>query len=227
MSARALVAALAVAGASVGLSACGSDHQPPDTALRSRRADLAQVAKALMEVREPLALEAAAAREAWPLVDRGLRLRGKARLSHSGLARRNAVIARAAKRAQALRLSLVGEPEALTGAASGLAGLYEAATGLLAHSWPQVAATASAGERKSSQAAFLRANVGTYLIAVYDGHFDLSLIGKSLRRAYARLGGRDAFAGTLSASAVDTLAAAYSPRALRLRPHPWRALVSG
>jgi hypothetical protein len=143
------------------------------------------------------------------------------------IAARNAAIGAAVARARSLRLSLVPESQALTGAAAGLAGVYELAAALVAHSWPEIDAAANAARHGPRAAAFLRANANTYIIAVYDGHFDLSLIGKGLRRAYRRLGGPDAFGASLTAAQVRAIAAAYSPRSVRLRPHPWQSLVSG
>ena len=59
-----------------------------------------------------------------------------------------------------------------------------------------------------------------YIDSVYDGHFDASLIGKSLLKGYTELGGSAAFGGTLSEAEVQALARAYSPEAEQLHPHP-------
>lgn len=70
------------------------------------------------------------------------------------------------------------------------------------------------------QASFARENSPLYIDAVYDAHFDLSLLGKSLLSGYERLGGPSAFGATLTQSQVDALAAAYSIPGVRLEPHP-------
>jgi hypothetical protein len=67
---------------------------------------------------------------------------------------------------------------------------------------------------------FLRANAGLYIYCVYDGHYDLSLIGKEIVAAYAELGGPAAFGSALTAGRVAALARAYSIPAVRLAPHP-------
>jgi hypothetical protein len=69
-------------------------------------------------------------------------------------------------------------------------------------------------------AQFLRRNAALYIYCVYDGHYDLSLIGKALQRAYRTLGGPAAFGGSLTPSEVEALARAYSIASSRLAPHP-------
>lgn len=76
----------------------------------------------------------------------------------------------------------------------------------------------------TAAARFARDSSPVYVSAVYDSHFDLSLLGKSLREAYKRLGGPEAFGATLTQAQVDALASAYSIPAVRLQPHPGRAI---
>ena len=69
-------------------------------------------------------------------------------------------------------------------------------------------------------ATFARGNVALYIDAVYDGHFDAALIGKSLLKGYRKLGGAPAFGATLTEAEVEALARAYSPATEQLHPHP-------
>jgi hypothetical protein len=63
-----------------------------------------------------------------------------------------------------------------------------------------------------------------YIYCIYDGHYDLSLIGKALPNAYHKLGGPPAFGGSLTQVQVDSLVRAYSQA--RLTPHPSPNLVA-
>jgi hypothetical protein len=231
---------------------CGSTSSS-NSELRARRADLAEVAHALLGTREAVAHEVAAARVAWPFVDYGIsrppsgpahtggrarrdskRQRAEAALRKrrdAALARRFAAMGRALTNASAegerLPAALVSHAEELTGAGSMIAGVYELAAGLIAHGWPQVHATVTAirGGPRAAQV-FLRANVNTYIISVYDGNFDLSLLGKMVAKAYARLGGAKEFRGSLTPGEVAEIAAAYGPGVEQLHPHPWQGLVT-
>ncbi len=81
--------------------------------------------------------------------------------------------------------------------------------------------TAGRGKGTTAAAArFLRANAGLYIYCVYDGHYDLSLIGKSLQNAYRKLGGAPRFGGSLTQGQVEALARAYSIPSSRLTPRP-------
>ena len=64
-----------------------------------------------------------------------------------------------------------------------------------------------------------------YIYCVYDGHYDLSLIGKAVQSAYRKLGGAPAFGASLTQSQVEALARAYSIPAVRLEPHPAPGVV--
>jgi hypothetical protein len=155
-----------------------------------------------------------------------LHARREAALARKLAEMRRAVVA-ATARGQALSQPLIAHAEELTGAGSGIAAVYELGTGLISHGWPQVEAALQAGRRTPAQArAFLRANVNTYIVSVYDGNFDLGLLGRALERAYGHLGGRRAFGEMLTPREVAEIKAAYSPAREQLRPHPWQGLVS-
>jgi hypothetical protein len=236
----------------VAVGACGGSHSSNASELRARRADLATTARALLATRAAVAHEIAATRVAWPLIDHGIpraapsprRPRDRAasrspkarraaalqRRQREALAHRLAVMAAAvdtaAARGQQLPPTLVAQPAELTGAGSSIAGVYELGAGLAAHGLTYVQGALAAARGGSPAArAFVRANVNTYIISVYDGNFDLSLLGKMLASAYKRLGGPKAFHGSLTPGEVAELQAAYGPAAAELRPHPWQGLV--
>ncbi len=128
--------------------------------------------------------------------------------------------------AQQLPDVLVSNADELTGAGSAVSGLYALATGLLEHSWKEIQATLTAPRNEPRAAlAFLRANVDTYIIAVYDSHFDLSVLGKMVRAGFERLGGAEAFGNALTQAQVSEIEHGYSPPAARLSPHPWEGLI--
>lgn len=72
----------------------------------------------------------------------------------------------------------------------------------------------------AAQGAFERTNSPLYIDAIYDAHFDLSLLGKSVATGYNQLGGPEAFGAALTQAQVNALAAAYSIPRVRLEPHP-------
>jgi hypothetical protein len=116
----------------------------------------------------------------------------------------------------------------LTGPAAGIAGLYEQYVRLAERGWRLTEATVSAIVGGPPTAAgFARENASLYIYAIYDGHFDLSLVGHSLTSAYERLGGPQAFGPRLSLGEVNALAASYSIPAVRLEPHPAGAAEGG
>ncbi len=135
------------------------------------------------------------------------------------------------------------EAGGLTGPATALAGLLKAYAVLTQRGWRFLAAALAAGHSGgkigagasaggSGQSAgqnggttpaaaqFLRANAGLYIYCVYDGHYDLSLVGKAVQDAYRKLGGPPEFGRTLTQRQVEALAHAYSIPATRLAPHP-------
>ncbi len=67
---------------------------------------------------------------------------------------------------------------------------------------------------------FLRANANLYIGCVYDGHYNLSVIGEDLLNAYRRLGGAAAFGAALRPGEVESLVQFYSPAEARLAPKP-------
>lgn len=87
------------------------------------------------------------------------------------------------------------------------------------------ASGAGDNEENAATARFLRANAPLYIDCVYDGHYHLSLIGKTLQSAYLKLGGASAFGASLTQSQVEALARAYSIPATRLEPHPAPGVV--
>jgi len=67
---------------------------------------------------------------------------------------------------------------------------------------------------------FIRANASLYIGGVYDGHYNLSVIGERVREAYAQLGGAAAFGRALRPGLVGQLAGFYSSGVARLAPKP-------
>lgn len=199
----------------IALAGCGK-HTPRAAVLRIERADLVLVARALSRLEAPVHAEVAAARSAWPAVVGGLP-------SNPSRATRLA-IATANAHAHAVALPRFFDVEGnLTGPAAGLGALLKAYTRLTQRGWRVTAAAsrADAHERQSPAAAsFLRANSGLYIYSVYDGHYDLSLVGKQLESAYRKLGGPQAFGGRLTGEEVQTLVQGYSIAATRLVAHP-------
>lgn len=116
----------------------------------------------------------------------------------------------------------------LTGPAAGIAGLYESFDRLSERGWRLTETSlATIGGTSVHNAAFARSNSPLYIDAVYDGHFNLSLIGQSIAKAYTRLGGPGAFGDRLTQGEIDALARAYSIDAVRLQPHPGPATEDG
>jgi hypothetical protein len=171
--------------------------------------------------------EVAASRMAWPSIAGGLP-------QALGSELRTAVSA-ANARAKALpEPSFLANARKFTGPASGIAGIYENYEQLAQRGWNlteaavQTIASADSAGRKApaagasaaAQASFERANSPLYIDAIYDAHFDLSLLGKSLVSGYETLGGPQAFGAALTQAQVNALAGAYSIPAVRLEPHP-------
>jgi hypothetical protein len=125
----------------------------------------------------------------------------------------------------------------LTGPASGIAGLYEDYDRLVERGW-RLTETGVSGivSGPVSVARFVRANSSLYIDAIYDGHFDLSLIGKKLIDGYEKIeklgtqkkfAGIDGFGVRLTRREIDALAGAYSIPAVRLQPHPGAGTEEG
>jgi hypothetical protein len=232
--ARFAAAALTASVAVVGATGCGGAHPRP-AALRLERADLALLARTLQRLRAPAAGEVAAARAVWPALAGGL---------PRGFAPAMRQQAAAAERhAATLALPAVVTAEgSLTGPAAKLAGMLKAYVRLTQRGWQYIAAALAAQSAAAAQgggasraaggtastlaaAQFLHANAGLYIYCVYDGHYDVSLIGKTLQGAYRTLGGAPAFGSSLTQARVEALAGAYSIPSTRLQPHPPPSVV--
>jgi hypothetical protein len=121
----------------------------------------------------------------------------------------------------------LAEPHRLTGPAAGVSGLYESYERLAPPAWRLTSAGIEAIEGASPGAQFARENSSFYIDAIYDAHFNLSLVGKSLLSAYEKLGGAGAFGAKLPEGELTALAGAYSIPAVRLEPHPAGAAKEG
>jgi hypothetical protein len=214
-----ILSTIASAGA-VLLAGCGggsgSGTAANPTAAKLQREDLAAVSRGLRQAENSAKREMAAARTAWPLVANGLP-------ASIPVATRTA-IARAIKAARAIvlpPLMMKVQARSLTGPAAGIAGLFRAFSTLTERGWTLTgAAAAEITSATPAAARFARDNVALYIDSVYDGHFDASLIGKSLLEGYRTLGGQTVFGGALSQAEVQALARAYSPAGEQLHPHP-------
>ncbi len=205
------------------LASCGGgvSHTTSGPELALQRAQLAQVSDGLRSAEEPVQREVAASRGAWPPIAAGL----PQRLSPS----LRAAVAAASASASALpEPAFMAAAARLTGPAAGIAGIYENYDRLAERGWRLTEATIDAAANGPPAAArFARASSSLYIDAIYDGHFDLSLLGKSLTGAYEQLGGAHAFGAKLTPGELAALVAAYSIPAVRLEPHPEGAAEKG
>lgn len=217
-------------GATMLIAGCGSgasSHAQSSRELALERAQFEQVSSQLSGLRPAVEREVASSRVAWPSIAGGL-----PQTPGSGL---HTAVGAANARAKALpEPSFLANARKLTGPASGIAGIYENYEQLAQRGWnlteAAVQTIASAGSATTNataasasaaaQASFERANSPLYIDAIYDGHFDLSLLGKSLVSGYEKLGGPEAFGAALTQAQVNALAGAYSIPAVRLEPHP-------
>ncbi len=185
------------------------------------RTQFVQVSSGLSSVQGAIRAEVAASRGAWPQIAAGL-----PPVPSSAL---RGAVARATAKAAAVPVPpFLAEPRSLTGPAAGVAGLYESYERLVPRSWRLVSAAFDTIARGPSAAAgYARTNSSFYIDAIYDGHFNLSLVGKSLIAGYEKLGGASAFGAQLPARRLAALAAAYSIPATRLEPHPAGAAREG
>jgi hypothetical protein len=212
---------LAVALAAAGLIAgCGStaSHTTSSRELALQRAQFVQVSNGLRSVQGAVQHEVATSRTAWPLIAGGL-----PQALPSGL---QGAVGAASAGAKALpEPPFMRNAGQLTGPAAGIAGLYESYERLAERGWRLTAASIAAiGGGAPAAASFARENSSLYIDAIYDGHFNLSLLGKDLTSAYELLGGPTAFGAALPQSEINALAAGYSIPAVRLEPHPGRAV---
>jgi hypothetical protein len=206
-----------VAAAAGLLAGCGGTKSASTPVLvKLQREDLIAVSRGLRRAEASTAHEMTAARIAWPLVANGLP-------ASIPPATRTALFAAGAAAAAIVVPPLESKPRSrsLTGPAAGIAGLFQSFSGLTERGWTLTGAAADQIAGGSPAAArFARENVALYIDAVYDGHFDGGLIGKSLLHGYTKLGGAPAFGGTLTEAEVQALARAYSPASQQLHPHP-------
>jgi hypothetical protein len=185
------------------------------------RSQFVQVSSGLQAAKGAVRAEVSASRGVWPAIASGLP-------SAPSPALRGAVAKASARASLIPAPSFLAEPRSLTGPAAGIAGLYESYERLTPRSWRLVLAAVDAIVTGPPVAArYSRTNSSFYIDAIYDGHFNLSLIGKSLTAGYEKLGGASAFGARLPASRLTALAAAYSIPAVRLEPHPAGAAKEG
>jgi hypothetical protein len=180
-----------------------------------------QLSEGLRSAEDAVKSEVNVSRRAWPSISSGL----PTVPSHA----LKADVSQAGASAKALPEGPFARNAAqLTGPAAGITAIYESYVRLAERGWRLTEASISATSTGTpAQASFARANSSLYIEAIYDGHFNLSLLGKSLVRGYERLGGSAAFRGKLTPSEIDALASAYSIPAVRLEPHPFGGAKGG
>jgi hypothetical protein len=222
----ALLVALATAGllaASGLLVGCGSaaSHSPSNRELALQRAQFARIAGELQAVEGAVQREVSASRRVWPLIAAGLPSTFSPSL--------RSAVARATASAKAIREPrFMANASRLTGPAAGIAGLYESYERLTERGWRLTAAGIAAITAGAPTVAnFARKNSALYIDAIYDAHFNLSLLGKSVVNGYERLGGPHAFGAALTSGEVSALTSAYSIPGVQLQPHPSRVVAEG
>jgi hypothetical protein len=178
-----------------------------------QRAQFTQLSTDLRSAEGEVQHEVVASRGAWPPIAPGLPRALPAPLQQA--------VHAASLSAEALREpAFIRNAGKLTGPAAGIAGIYENYEQLAKRGWRLTEATIDAMAGATPAASFERQNSPLYIDAIYDGHFDLSLLGKALVEGYGQLGGPSAFGAKLSQRELDALATAYSIPAVRLEPHP-------
>lgn len=165
--------------------------------------------------------EVSASRIVWPSIASGLPQAPSPAL--------RVAVAKASAKAAALPApSFLDEPRLLTGPAAGVAGLYRSYDRLATPAWRLTGAGIDAITTGAPPVAtFARQNSSLYIDAIYDAHYDLSLVGESMAAAYEKLGGAGAFGARLPPGKLAALVAAYSIPAVRLEPHPAGAAKEG
>jgi hypothetical protein len=222
-------------GAAMLIAGCGSSsslHAQSSRELALERTQFEQVSSHLSHLEAAVEREVAASRVAWPSIAGGL-----PQALGGGL---RTAVSTANARAKALpEPSFSASARKLTGPASGIAGIYENYEQLAQRGWNLTeaalqtiagagsTATNATAASAAAQASFERANSPLYIDAIYDAHFDLSVLGKSLVGGYEKLGGPRAFGAALTQAEVNALAGAYSIPAVRLEPHPTGAAKDG
>jgi hypothetical protein len=180
-----------------------------------------QVSDGLRAAQGAVRREVDASRGPWPQIAGGL-----PRVLPGAL--HSAVRAATARAAALPEPGFMTNAHRLTGPAAGIAGLYESYERLAERGWRLTEASISAiAGGAPAVASFARENSSLYIYAIYDAHFDLSLVGKSIVSAYERLGGPGAFGVALTRGELSALASAYSIPAVRLSPHPSGAGMEG
>jgi hypothetical protein len=224
--ARVATAILALC-AIVSIAACGSrESRISRREYALERAQFERLADELGEVRAAVHHEVATSRAVWPLIYNGLPERMSPRLLEGVKAASEVAGDLPAPQFMSRRSNL-------TGPASGIAGLYEDYDRLAERGW-RLTETGVSGivSGPLSVQRFVRANSSLYIDAIYDGHFDLSLIGKKLLDGYEKLekigterkfAGIGGFGSRLTKRQMLALAGAYSIPAVRLEPHPGAA----
>lgn len=211
LAAVVLFIGLALAGGGCGKS---TRRNPSAAELTLERTQFAQVAGGLLSARPGVAREVAASRAAWREIAGGLP-------SSFSYSLRGQVAAASAQAGALPQPAFLASAKRLTGPAAGLAALYETFTRLAERGWRLTdASIASISGGSSADARFARGNSSLYIDSIYDAHFDLSLLGKSVAKGYERLGGPSAFGAKLTQAQIERLAAAYAIPTARLAPHP-------
>jgi hypothetical protein len=212
------------------LAGCGSSSSSRVQSSRElalERGQFEQVSNQLSDLEAAVKREVATSRVAWSSIAGGL-----PQTLGSGL--RTKVSAANANARALPEPSFLADARKLTGPASGAAGIYanyeqlaqrgwnltEAAVQTIVSAGSATTRTTAANNSAVAQASFARTNSPLYIDALYDAHFDLSLLGKSLVSGYEKLGGQQAFGAALTQAQVDALARAYSIPTVRLEPHP-------
>lgn len=212
--------ALVTAGAFAGCGS-GAPHTVGKGDLALERTQLVQVSAGLRSLEAPIRAEVGASRDAWPQIASGL-----PQVVSPAL---RTAVGRASASARAVpQPSFMAITARLTGPAAGISGIYENYSRLSERGWRLIEASiATIASGSLASVGFARQNSSLYIDAIYDAHFDLSLVGKSLLAAYAKLGGAPAFGAALTPHTIGALAAAYSIPAVRLSPHPVGAATAG
>lgn len=217
MLVSAVAAALAVL-ALVLASSGGESHTPTELAVQ--RKHLALVSRQLLSLQASVRREAAAARATWPSIAKGMPAHVGGRLAAE--ASTASALAAAMPTPQFVEIR-----HELLGPATRIAALFGEFELLVQRGWAHVDQTAaSLREGATTVARFERANAGLYIDSIYDGNFDVSLIGERVLHSYERLGAAKAFGASLTPAQVKSIVAAYSPSAELLTPHLWRQLLA-
>jgi hypothetical protein len=198
-----------LAGAIVGL-AVGGGGSPTPAELAQRRAHLAYVGRGLGSVETQVRRELSTAEAAWPSIAEGL----PAKPSRAATVDVAAALSAAEAVPSPQFVALIDE---LAGPAVGIAKLFMSSQQLVRTGWQHVYAALSAAEG-SADASFSRASSALYIESIYQGMFDLSVLGERAQTSYVALGGAKLFGGALTEAQMRSLLRTYSPSE-RLEPH--------